>query len=582
MVTALVVVAGVGGWLGYRQLSPQPCSGEIRLNVAAATEIAPAVRAAADGWVADGAAVNGTCVAVDVVAADPVEVAGKVAAQHGVSLTNVDQANSASPIPDVWLPDSSTWLQRLRTAGASGFTPTNGGSVASSPVVVAVPEPVAVRMGWPGRQLSWSDLLRQITSGSGLRPGTVDPGRDAASLAGLLALGGAVKPEPAGGQAATTAVLRTLAAGRSEHRQDLLARFPRSADPAALAAAISAAAMSEQKIIEHNATQPPVPLAALYLRPEPMALDYPYAVMPGGQPAKIAAAEGLYSVLAGGGFRGSLAERGLRAPDGTPGQGFRSPSGAPSSVGTAVPSMAGATPDPTGTASAAPGSAADSGSTSAAVDRALSTWTAVTQPGRMLAVIDVSGSMRERVPTAGNATRQQVTVAAAGRGLALFDDSWSLGLWTFSTELVGDRDYRELVPIGPLSSQRGRLVDALRGITPKENGGTGLYDTVLAAYRAVQDGWERGRVNSVVLLTDGRNEDTDGITQQKLLAELKRLADPERPIQVVIIGIGGDVSRAELEGITKVTGGGVFVTEDPAKIDDIFLRAISLRPATPR
>ena len=46
---------------------------------------------------------------------------------------------------------------------------------------------------------------------------------------------------------------------------------------------------------------------------------------------------------------------------------------------------------------------------------------------------------------------------------------------------------------------------------------------------------------------------------------------------MVIIGIGNEVDRAELKAITDATGGGVFITEDPAKIGDIFLQAISSR-----
>ncbi|GAB2936030.1 substrate-binding domain-containing protein [Micromonospora polyrhachis] len=582
--TALVVVTA-GAWFGYRWLAEPTCTGEIRINVAAATEIAPAVSAAAEKWTVDGAAVNGTCVAVDVVSADPVDVAAKVATQHGVTLAGVGQASGAAELPDVWLPDSSTWLTRLRTAGASGFTPTNGGSVAHSPVVVAMPEPVAGRLGWPSTQLTWADLLKQVTTGSGLRAGTVDPARDPASLSGLLALtrAAAAGSDPAGVRATTTAVLRALATGGSVLRQDLIARFPRASDASSIASALNLAALSEENVIGYNAVDPPIRLAALYLDPTPMGLDYPYAVMPGSPPAKVAAAEGLYATLRGKEFRDLLAAHGLRASDGTWGNGFQAPQGAPSTVHTPRPGTPGATPaapgGTAGTSSPEPTGTADGVLDPVVIDQALSTWTAVTQPGRMLAVIDVSGSMRQRVPTAGNATRQQVTVAAARRGLALFDDSWSLGLWTFSTDLVGEREYRELVPIGPLSSQRGRLEGALREVTPKENGGTGLYDTVLAAYRTVQDGWEAGRVNSVVLFTDGRNENSKGITEQKLLTELKRLADPERPIQVVIIGIGGDVNRDELDGITRVTGGGVFVTADPAKIGDILLKAIALRPA---
>lgn len=199
----------------------------------------------------------------------------------------------------------------------------------------------------------------------------------------------------------------------------------------------------------------------------------------------------------------------------------------------------------------------------------------------MLAVIDVSGSMKEKVAAANGATRLQVTVAAATQGLQLFDDSWSIGLWTFSTNLNGSQDYREVVPIKPLSSNRNSLRQGLASIKPS-SGNTGLYDTVLAAYRKVQEDWEPGKVNSIVLFTDGKNDDDNGISQKDLLAQLKKLRDPEQPIQVIIIGIGTGVSQAELEPITAITGGRPFITADPTKIGEIFLQAIALRPPAPR
>lgn len=561
--TALVVVA-TGAWFGYQRLTEPACSGQVELTVAAAPEIAPAVRDAAGQWEGEGAAVGGTCVVVNVAAQDPVEVAAVVAGKHGVSLPGVGQASGAAVAPDVWVPDSSSWLLRLKNSGATAFAPTNGESIARSPVVVAMPEPVATRLGWPQKKLTWADLLRQMNTGTKLRTGIVEPTRDAAGLSGLLSLTAAASTAGGDVQQARTGALRALATGRSALRQDLLARFPRSTDPAAVAGALGAAALSEEDVVAYNATRPPVPLAALYLEPAPMPLDYPYAVLPGIEPAKASAAEVLFDALTAAPFRDRLAAQALRGPDGSAGDGLQLPQGAPT-----VP----AAPAKGGTAG---------GLDPALIENAVSGWSIATQSGRMLCVIDVSGSMKQPVPTADNASREQVTVAAARRGLGLFDDSWAIGLWTFSTRMVGDRDYRELVPVGPLSTQRARLDAALGAIQPKDGGDTGLYDTVLAAYRTVQDDWEPGRVNSVVLFTDGKNEDDDGISQQALLAELARIADPERPVQVVIIGIGTDISRAELEAVTKVTGGGVFVTEDPTRIGDIFLRAIALRPNAPR
>ncbi|MFY1672915.1 substrate-binding domain-containing protein [Plantactinospora sp. WMMB334] len=568
---AFVLVA-VGGWFGYRQWAGSNCSGELTLTVAAAPEIAPAVKETAADLTADGAEVDGLCVAVEVTASEPVEVAAAIAGQHGVSLSGVGQASGSAVLPNVWLADSSTWLLRLRQQ-APAFASRNNASVARSPVVVAMPEPLATTVGWPQKKLGWKDLLGQITTGTQLKTGLVEPSRDAAGLAGLLSL--ATAAQSGGGaraQQATTAALRALATGVSAVREELIARFPRATDPTSLARGLGAAALSEEEVIKFNAEKPPVPLAALYLEPAPISLDYPYAVMPGTEPAKAEAAGKLFAALGTPAFRGRLAGQGLRAPDGTWAEGFAPPRGAPSPAGT-EPAPTTAAPNPGGTAGGGDG---------ATIERVLSSWSVATQSGRMLAVIDVSGSMFERVPTANNATRMQVTLEAARRGLALFDDSWALGLWIFSTELNGSRDYRSLVPIGPMSSQREELEGALGRITPKRGGDTGMYDTILAAYRAVQDEWEPGRVNSVVLMTDGKNEDADGISQATLLAELKRISDPDRPVQVIIVGIGAEVSKAELDPIPKVTGGAAFVTEDPAKIGDIFLQAIASRPSAPR
>jgi hypothetical protein len=393
-----------------------------------------------------------------------------------------------------------------------------------------------------------------------MRTGIVEPHRDAAGLAGLVAIAavaGAANGQA--GQQTTVRAMRALATGRSALRDDLLARFPRSTDIASLSSSLSAAPLSEQAVLTFNAKQPPVPLAALYVEPLSPALDYPYAVMPGVVDDKAGAAQAVASALSGTVYRENLAKVGLRAADGTTGSDFVAPKGAPSPLPKSIPAPQ-----------------------SSAIEQVLATWTAVTSPGRLLAVIDVSGSMLTPVPTAGGATREQVTVEAARRGLALFDDSWAAGLWIFSTALDGPNDYRQLVPIGPLSDQRQELAGQLAAIQPKPNGDTGLYDTTLAAYKAVQSGWDAGRVNSVVVLTDGKNEDQSGLSLDQLIGDLKKVMDPNRPIQVIAIGIGNEVSESDLRRITETTGGGTFIAPDPSRVGDIFLKAIALRTAVHR
>jgi hypothetical protein len=557
--TAVLVVA-VGGWSGYKLLSQPACANQIQLSIAAAPDIAPAVSAMAERWTASKPRINSRCPAVAVTAADPADIAAAIAGQHQGILPGVGYADGNVRVPKVWIPDSSVWLQRLRAVRAD-WVPADAPSVARSPVVLAMPQPAAATLGWPNRKLTWADLLARLSGsgGSKLKPGIVDPNRDAASLSGLLALGAAANAAGSKGQEAAVAGLRALATGRAALRADLLARFPRGADVGSLAASLSAAPLSEQAVITYNGGQPPVPLAPVYVEPAPVALDYPYTVLPGASRDEAAAARAVLVTLAGDSYRGSLARQGLRAADGTTGAGFPDLKGAPVKVSPASPA-----PDP------------------AAIDKLLTNWNTLTAPGRLLAVIDVSGSMATPVPTAGGATRQQVAVEAARRGLGLLDDSWAVGLWVFSTKLDGGDDWQQLVPISPLSSQRANLAAGLNGVHTKTNGGTGLYNTVLAAYKAVQANWDPSRVNSVVLFTDGKNEDAPGLTLDQLVTELTRIKDPARPVVVVALGIGNQVSEAELRRITDSINGATFLAPDPSQVGETFLKALALRPTTTR
>jgi Ca-activated chloride channel homolog len=552
---SVVLLAALAGWGGYRLLSTPSCGSRLSLAIAAAPEIAPAVRATAGDW--SNNPQNGTCISVTVTDAEPADVAAAIAGQRGATLTGLGQANGKAQIPQVWIPDSRTWLQRVRAVGGD-LVPADAGSVAQSPVVLAMPQPIAAVLGWPKTKLTWTALLQRMTTGNSMKTGIVEPGRDASGLSGLLALRTAAAALGANAQEATVGALRGLAAGRSTLRDDLLGRFPRAADPASIASGLAAAPLPEQAVIQYNVAQPPVPLAAVFIDPAPPALDYPYAILPGNRPEVAAAAQQLQRALTGPAYSAALAARGLRNADGTHGSGFTALTGAPDGP---LPATA----------------AADPG----LLQQTLSTWTAVTQPGRILAVMDVSGSMLTPVPTAGGATREQVLVKAAAGGLNLFDDNWSVGLWIFSTKLDGNTPYKELAPIGPLVSQRNQLIAALGGIQANPKGDTALYDTVLAAYKNVQTNWDPGKINSVILMTDGQNDNPGGgLSLDQLVTELQKTADPKRPVQVVAIGIGTDVSRPELTRITQTTGGGVFIATDPAKIGEIFLQAIALRPGS--
>lgn len=551
-VAVLVVLAG--SWYAFRKYSQVSCGSSTKLTISAPADITPALKQQVADWTGQAKS-DDSCVDVEVIEAAPADVAAAIAATSKKSLTGVGQANGKTRVPDVWVPDSSLWLQRLRAANPQSV-PANATSIARSPIVVAVPEPIATNsFGWPATKIKYTDLIAKVSGDQKVKLGIVEPSRDSTGLAGLMTLAAAATAS--GGGNATqatqiaTAALRALAAGRSSLKDDLMQKFPRGSDPQALSGGLTVAPLSEQSVIQYNAQQPPVRIAAIYAEPAPVALDYPFVVL---NKDRTAIAEQLLKSLNGESFRDRLGAIGLRGSDGAAGKGFQTPTNAPPAL----------------TASQVPDAAA--------IEGLLTKWQAITLPARMLAVIDVSGSMLTKVPTAGGLDRMTVTLEAARRGMQLFDDSWALGVWTFSTQLDGAKDYKQLVPIGPLVSQRNQCLQALQSIRPKQNGDTALYDTILAGYKAVQSGWDNGRINSLIVMTDGENDDpAGGLSLEQLIAELKATADPAKPIQVILIGIGDKVGEGAMRQITDAVGGGTFVAPDPAKIGDIFLQAISLR-----
>ncbi|MCM4080674.1 substrate-binding and VWA domain-containing protein [Paractinoplanes hotanensis] len=563
---AIVVVMG-GSYYGYQQLADDGCTGSIRLTLAATSEVAPSIDQVAQRWVQEGANVDGTCVAVTVSDVNSSTMAAAVAGEHKVVLAGVGTAPEAVKVPDIWVPDSSTWLLRLKSE-APGFVPSDSKPIAQSPIVLAMPKPVAEQVGWPNKKMGWAQLLQLMQTSTTLNTGIANPTLDSTGLAGLLAIGQAAGAGEKA-QAAKVKAMQALAGSASALRDELIQRFPRSNDPNDIGTSLSAAPVSEENVVSYNAAKPPVPLVALYLDPSPMPLDYPYAIMPEVDLQKQKAAAGLRTQLASATFKNALGAAGLRSPDGSFGAGFARPLGAPDASPPASNTVGG-TGDNGGTAAA--------GFDASALSQVIGSWNAITQPGRVLAVFDVSGSMNTKVPTANNQSRAAVTRRAAAAGLSMFSDKWAVGVWLFSTEMVGKRPWKQIVPISPLASSRTTLQESIGQIVPKEDGNTGLYDTVLDAYKEVKRTWQPGKVNSVILFTDGKNENDDGIKIEKLLSELKRLNDARKPVRLVIIGIGDQVSETELQTIVKATpAGGVFVTKDPAKMSSIFVEAIGRR-----
>ena len=202
-------------------------------------------------------------------------------------------------------------------------------------------------------------------------------------------------------------------------------------------------------------------------------------------------------------------------------------------------------------------------------------------PSRLLAVFDVSTSMEAAV---GDGTRATLARDAASSALTLFPDDSAIGLWVFARELSGADDWVELVPTRVLDAdaggqpQRDEIDDQLRSIPDRlAPGGTGLYDTTLAAVRAARADYDPTSVSSVVIVTDGRDEDEGSIGLDELVRRLEEEADDTRPVKVVAVALGPEADLSALERVAEATGGAAYSAVDENDLQTVLFDALRQR-----
>lgn len=215
------------------------------------------------------------------------------------------------------------------------------------------------------------------------------------------------------------------------------------------------------------------------------------------------------------------------------------------------------------------------------------TWAVIAPQSRILTLIDISGSME--VVVGDGLTRIDLTRQAAQTALSVVPGQTAIGLWYFATALDGDGDddVREVAPVRPLNE------DVRNGVTQKDlllaetekltldilEGDTGLHDALWAGYQYMQESYSPDAISSVLLLTDGINDDsTGGLSEDEavdLLTEAREAGD--RPVTVVLIGIGEDVDAEALDRLATAAGGESLVLRDPRELPQVFVDVVARR-----
>jgi len=515
VVLGILVVRG----LTEQQTFAASCEGSTSLRLVSTPELTSVLEAAAAELGDRKIDVGGGCLEIGVETSTAAELLQAV-------------EKGAAELPELWVPDASTWLSELPRGDVPDSSAVR--RFARTPVVLVGHEGAARPDTWLGAVSSAGTTI-------------TDPRTSAASVGTLAALHG----ETVSGATSGTDLASWLvsAAQGSDPRKSPSADdlYARAADASPDEPAFFPS--TEQHFLERVDADPDLPVTAVVPRTGSTMLDYPLAALDDS-----AATSEAFTAL------GDYLESGAGA-EALAAAGFRPPSGQ-------------APEDSPGVAQVTELGQIDA----IGIDRLLRQWVTLSVRTRMLAVIDVSGSMAE---SAGDKTRVQLATEAATASLQLMPDDAELGIWAFSIGIgENGRDYRELVPVRPLGASRGdtthrkRVADGARSLPRLVGGGTGLYDSTLAAYRTAQAEFDPARSNSIVVLTDGENEDPGGLSLQQLLARLEQESDPASPIQIITIGMGPQADTAALQRISELTGAQNYVADDPRDIATIFTQAL--------
>ena len=528
----LAIVVANASWGGALNIAAATCVNTTHVRVATTEEFLPVMRKVATGVERDTRSPL-DCTVFDVSAVPPAVAVSQI-------------AGDGDDRPDAWVPDSSIWVERAN-AQLGEDAPPKPVMVAQSPLVIAVPQARAARYAGAGVP-SWQQLL------SGDVPARMsDPAASTTAMLALTTVRKALGDSPAIQQAIGGAMIR-LSRTAAGDPDELFAQA------AAKKAAAPGFPASEQQVLGYDAGHPEALLVPVVPKPSTGRLDYPFVTLATQQDAVGKAVLSLRNALTSEAGHRAIRAAGFRTADGAGG-----PAPAPGVPSPVVKLL----PEPT----------------LKDVDVALATWNTVSTEMRMIAVIDVSGSMTEQD---GGASRISIAQGATDTALRIFPPRSQVGLWAFATDKDGPgKDWKELVPPGELSApsthgtQRDALLRANAGIDALVGGDTGLYDTVLAAYHRVKQDWDPTRVNSVVILTDGQNDDRHGLTLDQLLARLKALSDPAQPIPVITVGMGPSADAAVLDKISRATGGKSYIARKPSDIKTVFVEALLQRNCRP-
>lgn len=550
------------------------------LNVAASSEKAALLSQVAKDYNTANHSVDGVCVEV--------KVASKASGDAAAALARGWDERVDGPRPDVWTPASSSWpviVRQHTTAQDKGnIIPDQMPSIAQTPLVVAMPKPMAEALGWPDKQLGWGDILTLAKDPDGwgskghaewgaFKLGKTNPNFSTSGLNATIATYFAATGRSSDLTVADVRNPKVTAYVRGVEQSvvhygdttlTFLENLYRAGEQGHGLNYISAVTVEEKSVWDYNKGNPSgdpatlgkqgpprVPLVAIYPKEGTLVSDNPYIVLNAEwvNDAKRAAAADFLKFVLGDKEQKRFTDAAFRTHDGKPGP--------------QITTRNGLLPDARFTVIDPPGPTV--------LAEVASSWDSLRKRARVLVVIDVSGSMTTPVEGAGKTRLDLAKQAAIGAVDQLAPDD-QLGLWTFSTPTTGPDPWRKLIEPTDVKQALNPFKAKVNDLVPE--GGTALYATTRAAVESMRASFDSDKINAVVLLTDGKNEYPPDNNLDSLLADLSQ-EDTEHSVRVFPIAYGGQASFSQLEQIGQASRATAYDASDPASIGKVLTAVLS-------
>lgn len=181
-------------------------------------------------------------------------------------------------------------------------------------------------------------------------------------------------------------------------------------------------------------------------------------------------------------------------------------------------------------------------------------------------------------PIGDGRTKLDGAIEGATATLGNFRGTDEIGVWAFTTGITSDLgdNVAPIYDFAPLAGNKEKIGTAVKDLKYSNRAGTPMYDALDKAYDFMAKEAETGRINAIILLSDG--QDTDSSTSlDSLLIKLNEKGEGAKssPVRIFTIAYGDGADKNVLSRISEATGGQMFDATDPSKIQEVFQSVIN-------